>query len=79
MGRLSTVDLLIKVACFVKKKNDIFNRKMSLSELVSTRRSTVLSLSLQLNFPGLAIFLARSSLKEGEKIAALDRYESSLD
>ncbi len=26
-GRLSTVDLLINVACFVKKVNDIFNLK----------------------------------------------------
>ncbi len=26
-GRLSTTDLLIKVACFVKKVNDIFNVK----------------------------------------------------
>jgi hypothetical protein len=26
-GRLSTVDLLIKVACFVKKENNIFNIK----------------------------------------------------
>jgi hypothetical protein len=26
-GRLNTVDLLIKVACFVKKENDIFNKK----------------------------------------------------
>jgi hypothetical protein len=28
-GRLSTVDLLIKVACFVKKENNTFNIKMS--------------------------------------------------
>jgi hypothetical protein len=28
-GRLSTVGLLIKVACFVKKENNIFNIKMS--------------------------------------------------
>jgi hypothetical protein len=28
-GRLSTADLLIKVACFVKKENNIFNVKMS--------------------------------------------------
>ncbi len=26
-GRLSIVDLLIKVACFVKKENNIFNIK----------------------------------------------------
>ncbi len=28
-GRLSTVELLIKVACFVKKENNIFSMKMS--------------------------------------------------
>jgi hypothetical protein len=28
-GRLSTVDLLIKLACFVKNVNKIFNLKMS--------------------------------------------------
>jgi hypothetical protein len=27
-GRLSTVDLLIKIACFVEKKNNISNLKM---------------------------------------------------
>jgi hypothetical protein len=27
-GRLSTVDVLIKVACYVKKENNIFNIKM---------------------------------------------------
>ncbi len=40
-GRLSTVDLLIIVECFVIKLNYIFNFKMSLSKLVSSRRSTV--------------------------------------
>jgi hypothetical protein len=40
--RLSTVDLLLKVACFVKKENNSFNVKMSWFKLVSTRRSTVL-------------------------------------
>jgi hypothetical protein len=29
VGRFSTVDLLIQVACFVKKENNIFNKKMS--------------------------------------------------
>ncbi len=43
-GRLSTIDLLIKVSCFVKKVNNIFNTKRCLSKLVSTRRSTVLNL-----------------------------------
>ncbi len=43
-GRLSTVDLLIKVACFVIKINNIFNLKTRRSTRVRTRRSTVLSL-----------------------------------
>ncbi len=46
-GRLSTVDLLIEVACFVKKENNIYNMKKSWYKLVSTRRSTVLSLALR--------------------------------
>ncbi len=46
-GRLSTVDLLIKVACLATLVNDIFNIEMSWSKLVSARRSTVLSLPLQ--------------------------------
>jgi hypothetical protein len=33
-GRLSTVDQLIKVACFVKKVNNIFNIKRNWSKLV---------------------------------------------
>ncbi len=32
-GRLGTVDLLIKVACFVKEVNDIFKIKRSWSKL----------------------------------------------
>ncbi len=43
-GRISTVDLLIKVACIV---SDSFNIKRSWSKLGSTRRSTVLNLPLQ--------------------------------
>ncbi len=50
-GRLSTVDLLIKVARLVKKVNNIFCIKRCLSKLVSARRLTVLSLSPQLLFP----------------------------
>ncbi len=38
-GRLSTVNLLIKVACFVKMMINIFDIKMSLSKLVCTRRT----------------------------------------
>ncbi len=49
-GRLSTVDLLIKVAHFVTKDNNSFRIKLSLSKVVSTRRSTVLSLPLQRGF-----------------------------
>jgi hypothetical protein len=43
-GRISTVDLLIKVACYVK--HNIFNINRSWTKLVSARRSTVLSLPI---------------------------------
>jgi hypothetical protein len=46
-GRLSAVDLLFMVACIERKVKNIFNVKGSCSKLVSTRRSTVLSLPLQ--------------------------------
>jgi hypothetical protein len=46
-GRLSTVDLLVKMACFVKKGENIFSVKSSSIELVSARRSIVLILPLQ--------------------------------
>ncbi len=46
MTGLSTDDLLIEVAYFVRNVNNIFNITRSLSKLVSTRRSTVLSLPL---------------------------------
>ncbi len=52
MGRLSTVDVLIKVAYFVTKVNHIFEMKSSRPQLVSTRRSTVLSLPVQYGFTG---------------------------
>jgi hypothetical protein len=45
-GRLSTIDLLVKITCFVKKDKQ-FSIKSSSYKLVSTRRSTVLSLPLQ--------------------------------
>jgi hypothetical protein len=38
------VELQIKVACFVKKATNKFYLKSSSSKLVSTKRSTVLSL-----------------------------------
>jgi len=41
-GRHSTIDLLIKVACFAKRVKNIFKVKRSWSKLVVTRRSTVL-------------------------------------
>ncbi len=40
------------LASFVTKINNIFNIKNCQSELVSMRRSTVLSLPLQLGIPG---------------------------
>jgi hypothetical protein len=40
-GRLSTVDLLNRVAYFVKKEHNINNIKTRCSKLVSTRRSAV--------------------------------------
>jgi hypothetical protein len=47
VGRLRSVDLLIKVTCFLNNVNIILNMKRSCYKLVSTRRSTVLSLPLQ--------------------------------
>jgi len=41
--RLITVDLLVKVACFVKKVDNILNIKSSWRELVISRRSIALS------------------------------------
>ncbi len=37
-GRLSTIYLPIKVSCFIKKVNNVFNIWRSCSKLVSTRR-----------------------------------------
>jgi len=44
--RFSIVDLLINIACFVWKVNNIFNIKRSWSKLISSTRSIALSLSL---------------------------------
>jgi hypothetical protein len=41
----------IKVASFVKTVNNVFNVKESSTTLVSTRRSSVLSLPVQQGFP----------------------------
>ncbi len=46
-GKLGTVDLLIKEACFAKNEKNIFNINSNLSKLVSARRSTVLCLPTQ--------------------------------
>ncbi len=46
-----TADLLNEVACFCSKVNNVHNSKNNLSKLVSTRRSTVLNLTLQEGFP----------------------------
>ncbi len=43
-GWLSTIDLLVKAACFVKKKIYCFSTKSSWSEQVSARKSIVLIL-----------------------------------
>ncbi len=57
-GRLSTFDLLNRVAYFVKKKKLLTITKSSWSILVSTKRSTVQNLlPLQWGFPE-AVFLA---------------------
>ncbi len=51
-GRLGTIDLLIKTGCFVREKNIVSLWEVSSwSEQISTRRSTVLILLLQLGFP----------------------------
>jgi hypothetical protein len=65
MGRLSTLGLPIKAACFVKKINKIFNGQNSQSKLVSTRRSTVLSLSPQYSILGKFPFLVGELLVDG--------------
>jgi hypothetical protein len=41
--RLSTLDLVIQVACFVTNVIHIFDVKLSRTKLISTRRSTVLN------------------------------------
>jgi hypothetical protein len=50
-GRLSTVDLLIAVGCFVKQVNNVFIIKSRLTKQVSARRSTALRLPLQKGLP----------------------------
>ncbi len=51
-GKFNTVNLLIKVPCFVTKVNNVSIVKSIRSKLVSTRRSIVLSLPLRQGFPG---------------------------
>jgi hypothetical protein len=52
-GRISRFDLLIKLAWFCKKVNNVYVIKSSWSKQVSTWRSTVLSLPFQQGFPGI--------------------------
>jgi len=47
----NTVDLLNKVACYVKYVNNVFNIKRSWFKRVGTRRSTVLSLLPPVKLP----------------------------
>jgi hypothetical protein len=49
-GRLSTVDLLIKTACFVKKEKNHLLQQLIWIRLDSARRWTVLMLPLQWEF-----------------------------
>ncbi len=42
----SRVDLLVKIACFVKEEENIFSIKSSCYKLVSSRRSIVQTLPL---------------------------------
>jgi len=46
-GSLDTVDLLFRIACFVTMVNNIINMLSNWSKLVSSRRSTVLSLPIR--------------------------------
>ncbi len=59
-GRLSTIDPVIRVACFVKKENNILNKKAADLKLVSTRRSTVLNLPLSVRLPWWIFFLTKA-------------------
>jgi hypothetical protein len=53
-GRVSKVDLLIKIRRFVNKEKYSFSMKSSRCELISTRRSIVLSLPFLLGFSAVA-------------------------
>ncbi len=61
-GRLSTVNLLIKVVCFVSK----VNIKMTWLKLVRARRSTVLRLPLQEGFPVFIVGLRSEKKGNGQ-------------
>jgi len=63
-GRLLIIDLVIKIACCVKRISNIFTIKRNWSELVSTKRSRVPSLPLQHDFPDLTLksYLHRRSI-----------------
>ncbi len=54
-GGLTTVELPIKVPCFVKKANNVCIMKRSWSKLFSSRRSAVQSLPLNKDSPSLPV------------------------
>jgi hypothetical protein len=62
-GRLSTVDLLIKIGCFERNEKYSFSTKRSWTEQVSTRKSTVLIRPFQQGFPGQTFPRWSTSLK----------------
>ncbi len=59
-GRRNTVDLLVRIPCFVNEKNR--------SELVSTRWPNVLSLPLQKVFPGFFLSMGVEEKKSAVKL-----------
>jgi len=62
---------LIKVGHFIKKEKYSFCMKSCLSELVSKRGSNVLTIPLQLGFPGLAFLLYCSICDEEKSLITL--------
>jgi hypothetical protein len=73
MGRLSTVDLLIKVVYNITIVKNVCIIKRSRTKVVSTRRSTVLSLSLQYVF---LAYLAHSYTKIKSPITLAPAYSA---
>jgi hypothetical protein len=77
--RLSAVDVLIKVACFVMKIDIIFNLISSWSKQVSgRRRSTVLSFPLQWRFPAHACWSIASVNEEKKVLQCYDQNAAAV-